>query len=337
VSGITVRHPRAGALVSGIAFRHPRAGALVSGIAFRHPRAGALVSAITFRHPRAGGDPGARPGRRDGPSLHSASAWIPAFAGMTIWATQQDLAPGSPPSRTGVRNRFKSSSSPRRRTGVRNNFSSSPRRRTGVRNNFSSSPRRRGSRSAVCSVRRGERAGYALPACVLVAQARADVQVSRSCSGKEPALNSFDGGLALPAPSPTLLLLLHAQEQPRAQLGEVRIGCEPGAAFLLRDNSLAQPARFIADTSARRRESSPWPSAATARIAGQTALLDPRLRGDDEQLFLTPVRLRGDDEQLFLTPVRLRGDDEQLFLTPVRLRGDDGAYQSAGASTRPSG
>jgi hypothetical protein len=68
-------------------------------------------------------------------------------------------------------------------------------------------------------------------------------------------LASVDGGLALPAPSPTLLLLLHAQEQPRAQLGAVRIGCEPGAAFLLRDNSLAQPARFIADTSARRRGS----------------------------------------------------------------------------------
>jgi hypothetical protein len=56
------------------------------------------------------------------------------------------------------------------------------------------------------------------------------------CSGKEPALASVDGGLALAAPSPTLLLLLHAQEQARAQLGEVRIGCEPGAAFLLRDN-----------------------------------------------------------------------------------------------------
>jgi len=119
-------------------------------------------------------------------------------------------------------------------------------------------------------------------ACVLVAQACADVQVERSCSGKEPALNSVDGGLALAAPSPTLLLLLHAQEQPRAQLGEVRIGCEPGAAFLLRDNSLAQPTRFIADTSARRRGSRPGPSNAKARSAGKTSPLVPRLRGDDD-------------------------------------------------------
>jgi hypothetical protein len=96
------------------------------------------------------------------------------------------------------------------------------------------------------------------------------------------ALRAALDARSLPAPSPTLLLLLYAQEQPRAQLGAVRIGCEPGAAFLLRDNSLAQPARFIADTSARRRGSRPGPSNAKARSAGKTALLDPRLRGDDD-------------------------------------------------------
>ena len=122
-------------------------------------------------------------------------------------------------------------------------------------------------------------------ACVLVAQARADVQVERSCSGKEPALNSVDGGLALPAPSPTLLLLLHAQEQPHAQLGAVRIGCEPGAAFLLRDNYLAKPARFSPDTSARRRgsrgEASTHVTCRPPACAGVGDGLDSRLRGND--------------------------------------------------------
>ena len=42
------------------------------------------------------------------------------------------------------------------------------------------------------------------------------------------------------------------------------------------------PDQFIPDTSARRRESRPWPSVATARHAGHCSLLDSRLRGNDE-------------------------------------------------------
>ena len=64
-----------------------------------------------------------------------------------------------------------------------------------------------------------------------------------------------------------------------------RAGTAPGAAFLLRDNYLAQPARFIPDTSARRRgsrgEASTHVTCRPPACAGVGDGLDSRLRGND--------------------------------------------------------
>ena len=203
--------PRLRARVSGITSRHPRAGALVSGIdsSSRHPREAPAFAGVT-------GDPEARSARREAEGRRLFGVFGRTDGGVA----DAGSAPGMRCGRAGfgagalraaLDARSLRARSATRPCGPQTRLAFCPHRP--ARLGPAQAPAHPQRTPGALGARQVSRQLHLKRACVLVAQARADVQVERSCSGKEPALNSVNGGLTLSASSPTILLFLRVQEE----------------------------------------------------------------------------------------------------------------------------